>query len=92
MPEPNPNPDPVQKQDPQPPPKENPGDPKDPETGADTRGKVDTPPDVHNPGDPENPTPDDLLCHPNPPGCAGDQKAPEKVEPPQQQQQQQPAP
>jgi hypothetical protein len=29
-----------------------------------------------NPGDPENPTPDDLLCHPNPPGCTGDQKAP----------------
>jgi hypothetical protein len=42
------------------------------------------PPDKFNPGDPENPTPDDLLCHPNPPGCTGDQKAPA--------QQQQPAP
>lgn len=90
VPEPNPNPNPEQKQNPQPPPKEDLGDPKDPETGADTRGKVDNPPDVHNPGDPENPTPDELLCHPNPPGCTGDQKAPEKVEPPQQQKQ--PAP
>ena len=85
VPEPNPNPDPVQKQDPQPPPKEDPVDVKDPETGADTRGKVESPPPDLNPGDPENPTPDDLLCHPNPPGCTGDQKAPEKVEPPQQQ-------
>jgi hypothetical protein len=82
-PNPNPNPNPEQKQDPDPEQKQTPGDPeqkqtpgdpKDPETGADPRGKQ-TPPD-HNPGDPENPTPDDLLCHPNPPGCTGNQKAP----------------
>jgi len=39
-----------------------------------------TPPDM-NPGDPENPTPDDLLCHPNPPGCTGDQRAPAQPAP-----------
>jgi hypothetical protein len=74
-PNPNPNPNPEQNQDPDPEQKQTPGDPKDPETGADPRGKQ-TPPDQHNPGDPENPTPDDLLCHPNPPGCTGNQKAP----------------
>ncbi len=85
VPEPNPNPNPQQdpapqdKQDPVPEQKQNPGDPKDPETGADTRGKQ-GPADL-NPGDPENPTPDDLLCHPNPPGCTGDQKAPAQPAP-----------
>ena len=29
----------------------------------------------------KNPTPDDLLCHPNPPGCTGDQKAPAQPAP-----------
>lgn len=66
----SPVPDPNQNQNPPPVDKQDPGDVKDPNTGADTRGKVDPPPVNHNPGDPENPTADDTLCHPNPPGCA----------------------
>jgi hypothetical protein len=34
-----------------------------------------------NPGDPENPTPDNLLCHLNPPGRTGDQKPPAQPAP-----------
>lgn len=81
-PVPAPNPNPEQQQQQQQPDSEQ--QKQDPEQ----QQKQNPPPDTHNPGDPENPTPDDSLCHPNPPGCTGDQKAPQKDE----QQQQQPAP
>jgi hypothetical protein len=66
-----PIPVPEQKQDPEPQQKQDP----EPQQKQD-------PPDKFNPGDPQNPTPDDLLCHPNPPGCTGHQKAPAQPQQP----------
>ncbi len=86
-PNPNPNPSPGQKQTSAQDKPDLPEQKQDPEQTS--RSAEPAAPDTPiNPGDPENPTPDDLLCHPNPPGCTGDQKAPQKDE----QQQQQPAP